>query len=93
MHSKQQLGYWADAMLAQCYSSTGADVDRLKGVVKWLNSATGYAFIGLDDDRDLFVHFTGIASEEYESLQKGDTVEFEIAQGPKGLQAVNVKIS
>ena len=77
------------------YSATlpqGLNVDRLKGAIKWLNSATGYAFIGLDDDRDLFVHFTGIASEGYECLQKGDTVEFEIAEGPKGLQAVKVKI-
>ena len=68
-------------------------MDRLKGIVKWFNSGTGYAFIGLDNDRDLFLHFSGIASEGFESLQKGDTVEFEIAEGPKGLQAVNVKVS
>lgn len=65
-------------------------MERLKGVVKWFNSAKGYGFIGRDNDKDLFVHFSGIQSEGYKSLQEGDTVEFEIAQGPKGLQAVNV---
>ena len=68
-------------------------MDRLKGVVRGFYSSTGYGFIGLDNDRDLFVHFSGNASDGYERLQEGDTVEFEIAQGPKGLQAVNVKIS
>ena len=70
-----------------------ANVERLKGVVKWFNNGTGYGFIGRDDGTDLFVHFSAIRSEGYESLQEGDKVEFEIAQGPNGLQAVNVKVS
>jgi cold shock protein len=67
-----------------------ADVERLIGVIKWFNNSTGYGFIGRDDGTDLFVHFS---AEGYKDLQEGDRVEFEIAQGPKGLQAVNVKIS
>ena len=69
-------------------------MECLKGVVKWFNSAKGYGFIGRDNDTDLFVHFSGIQSEGYKSLQEGDTVEFEMGEGPKGLQAINiVKVS
>ncbi len=73
--------------------SQEVDVERLRGVVKWFNSSTGYGFIGRDDGTDLFVHFSGVEFERYETLQEGDLVQFDIAQGPKGLQAVNVKIS
>ena len=65
-------------------------MERLKGVVKWFNSAKGYGFIGRENEKDLFVHFSGIQSEGYKALQEGDTVEFEIGEGPKGPQAVNV---
>ena len=68
-------------------------MERLKGVVKWFNSAKGYGFIGRENEKDLFVHFSGIKSEGYKTLQESDTVEFEIAQGPNGLQAVDVKVS
>ena len=70
--------------------SKGADVDRLKGTVKWFNNAKGYGFIGRDDGPDVFVHYSAISSEGYKSLQEGDQVEFEIAQGQKGPQAANV---
>jgi CspA family cold shock protein len=65
-------------------------VDRLKGKVKWFNNAKGYGFIGRDDGPDVFVHYSSIQSEGYKSLQEGDDVEFEIAQGQKGPQAENV---
>ncbi|HEX8817675.1 MAG TPA: cold shock domain-containing protein [Terriglobales bacterium] len=65
-------------------------MERLKGVVKWFNNAKGYGFIGRDDGADVFVHYSAITSEGYKSLQEGDQVEFEIAQGPKGPQAANV---
>jgi CspA family cold shock protein len=65
-------------------------VARLKGKVKWFNNAKGYGFIGREDGPDVFVHYSSIQSEGYKSLQEGDDVEFEIAQGQKGPQAENV---
>jgi len=63
----------------------------VQGVVKWFNNTKGYGFIGHDDGPDIFVHYSGIVAEGYKTLDEGDTVEFEIAQGPKGPQAANVK--
>jgi CspA family cold shock protein len=68
----------------------GANVERLKGTVKWFNNAKGYGFIGRDDGPDVFVHYSAITAEGYKSLQEGDVVEFEITQGQKGPQAANV---
>jgi cold shock protein len=65
-------------------------VERLKGTVKWFNNAKGYGFIGREGGPDVFVHYSAITAEGYKSLQEGDQVEFEIAQGPKGPQAANV---
>lgn len=65
-------------------------MERLKGTVKWFNNAKGYGFIGRDSGADVFVHYSAITSDGYKSLQEGDPVEFEIAQGPKGPQAANV---
>jgi len=65
-------------------------VERLKGTVKWFNSAKGYGFIGRDSGPDLFVHYSAVTSDGYKSLQEGDKVEFEITQGPRGPQAANV---
>lgn len=65
-------------------------MSRLKGTVKWFNNAKGFGFIGRDGGPDVFVHYTAITSEGYKSLQEGDQVEFEIAEGQKGPQASNV---
>ena len=66
-------------------------MERLKGTVKWFNNAKGYGFIGRDDGApDVFVHYSAITAEGYKSLQEGDVVECEIAQGQKGPQAANV---
>jgi CspA family cold shock protein len=65
-------------------------VERIKGKVKWFNNAKGYGFIGRDDGADVFVHFSSIVSDGYKSLQEGDDVEFDIAQGEKGPQADKV---
>ena len=70
--------------------STGGDVERLKGTVKWFNNAKGYGFIGRDTGPDVFVHYSAISSDGYKSLQEGDPVEFEIVDGQKGPQAANV---
>lgn len=62
-----------------------------KGIVKWFNSDKGYGFISRETGPDLFVHYSSISGEGYRSLTEGDAVEFEVVQGPKGLQAANVK--
>jgi CspA family cold shock protein len=61
-----------------------------KGTVKWFNNAKGYGFITRENGEDLFVHFKSIIGEGYKSLKQGETVQFEVEQGTKGLQAVNV---
>jgi len=59
--------------------------------VKWFNDAKGFGFITRENGPDLFVHHTEIKVEGFRSLSEGQRVEFEIAQGPKGLQAKNVR--
>ena len=63
---------------------------REKGIVKWFNGAKGYGFIQRNTGEDVFVHFSAIQSEGYRSLNEGESVEFELQQGPKGLNAVEV---
>ena len=65
-------------------------VVREKGVVKWFNAAKGYGFIQRSSGDDVFVHFSAIQANGYRSLDEGAEVEFEVKQGPKGLQAENV---
>lgn len=61
-----------------------------KGTVKWFNSSKGYGFINREEGEDVFVHFKAIVGDGYKTLEEGDQVEFEVEQGPKGLQATNV---
>mgnify|MGYP001586195080 FL=1 len=60
------------------------------GKVKWFNNSKGYGFIQQEDGTDIFVHFSAIKGEGYKTLEEGQAVQFEITQGPKGLQAANV---
>lgn len=60
------------------------------GKVKWFSAQKGYGFIECEDGQDVFVHFSAIKSEGYKSLEEGQKVQFEIAQGEKGPQAKDV---
>jgi CspA family cold shock protein len=59
--------------------------------VKWFNDAKGFGFITRENGPDVFVHHTAIQMEGFRSLSEGDQVEFDVVQGPKGLQAANVR--
>lgn len=62
------------------------------GTVKWFNSEKGYGFVTPDDgSADVFAHFSAIQSNGYRTLEEGQKVEFDTAQGPKGLQAENIR--
>ena len=63
-----------------------------KGRVKWFNEKKGYGFISREDGNDVFVHFSAIKRDGFKSLYEGDEVEFEVSEGPKGLQATNVVV-
>jgi cold shock protein len=65
-------------------------VNMQKGTVKWFNNSKGYGFITVEPGRDVFVHHSSIQGAGYKSLNEGQQVEFEVRQGPKGEQAVNV---
>ncbi len=64
---------------------------RLTGKVKWFNEAKGFGFIQQDDGPDVFVHYSNIMGRGFKTLKENDEVEFEVNEGPKGLQAVNVE--
>ncbi len=61
------------------------------GTVKWFNDAKGYGFISQEGGEDVFVHHTAIQMDGFRTLKEGERVEFDVTQGPKGLQAANVR--
>ena len=61
-----------------------------KGTVKWFNNQKGFGFISDEQGNDVFVHYSGIQSNGFQSLEEGQEVEFEVIEGQKGPQAVNV---
>jgi len=63
-----------------------------QGTVKWFNDSKGYGFISRQSGDDVFVHFSAINANGFRSLKEGQSVEFEVKQGPKGFQAENVVI-
>ena len=64
--------------------------ERIQGTVKWFNAGKGFGFISREGGDDVFVHHSAILAEGYRSLEEGQRVEFEVVQGPKGLQAASV---
>ena len=60
------------------------------GTVKWFNAQKGYGFITTEEGKDVFVHYSGIVEEGFKSLDEGQSVQFDLTQGQKGDQAVNV---
>jgi cold shock protein len=77
-------------VVLQSFMLNGRSQRMEKGTVKWFNNAKGYGFITRENGEDLFVHFKSIVGEGYKSLKQGETVQFDVEQGTKGLQAVNV---
>ncbi len=64
-----------------------------QGTVKWFNAEKGYGFIAVDGSDDVFVHYSAIQSDGYRTLEENQRVEFDVVQGPKGVQADNVHIA
>ena len=64
--------------------------EKEQGTVKWFNNAKGYGFIQRSSGDDVFVHHSAIQAEGFKSLAEGESVEFTVTKGPKGLQAENV---
>jgi CspA family cold shock protein len=64
----------------------------MKGKVKWFDSTKGYGFIQAEDGTEVFVHYTGIQKEGYRVLDAGQEVEFEVTEGKKGPQAIEVDV-
>ena len=71
-------------------SESESESGILKGVVKWFNDAKCFGFIQHTSGRDVFVHYSVISSDGFKTLKDGETVEYELKEGPKGLQASKV---
>jgi cold shock protein len=76
----------------QHLENRSARVAREQGVVKWFNAAKGYGFIQRQTGEDVFVHYSAIQMDGYKNLTEGQSVEFEVRQGPKGFQADKVTL-
>lgn len=61
-----------------------------KGTVKWFNNQKGYGFICNEEGNDIFVHYTGLNMEGFKTVKEGEEVEFDVIEGEKGIQAINV---
>ena len=66
--------------------------ERTTGTVKWFNGDKGYGFIARETGPDVFVHHSAIRGEGFRNLEEGQSVEFNVEQGPKGLQATDVAV-
>ena len=66
--------------------------ERVTGTVKWFNGSKGYGFITREEGEDVFVHYSAIEGQGFRNLEEGQSVEFNVEQGQKGLQASNVTV-
>ncbi len=66
--------------------------ERAKGTVKWFDGAKGFGFIQREEGTDLFVHFSAVRGDGFRNLEEGQSVEFNVEQGRKGLQATDVTV-
>ena len=64
--------------------------ERKIGVVKWFNDRKGFGFIRVDEEQDVFVHYSALQGEGFKTLREGESVEFDLVEGAKGPQAANV---
>ena len=64
----------------------------MKGQVKWFDSKKGYGFITGEDGKEVFVHYSGIVKDGFKALNEKQEVEYELGEGSKGIQAINVKV-
>ena len=67
-------------------------LEKVQGTVKWFNGAKGYGFLEREGADDVFVHYSAIIGDGYKSLEEGQSVEFTIEEGEKGLQAKDVRV-
>jgi CspA family cold shock protein len=67
--------------------------DKIQGTVKWFDSSKGFGFIERPEGKDVFVHFSAIIGDGFLNLEEGQSVEFNVVQGPKGPQAQDVVLS
>ena len=63
-----------------------------KGIVKWFNNQKGYGFISDENGGDVFVHYSGIQMEGFKSIEEGQAVQYDVVEGAKGPQAINVVV-
>jgi CspA family cold shock protein len=91
IESKVVTVYQYSGMFPDKNKTARSEQEMTKGKVKWFNDSKGFGFLEQEGGDDVFCHFSAITGEGFKSLQEGDSVEFEVVKGPKGLQAENVR--
>ena len=75
-----------------CLTKLNNLITTMNGKVKWFDPKKGYGFIIAEDGSEIFVHYTGIVKEGFKALNEGQLVTYEVGEGDKGVQAVNVQL-
>lgn len=90
MHVAEFIYRIYSALHVSNFISSFGGIIMNKGTVKWFNNQKGYGFISDENGNDVFVHYSGLNMEGFKSLEEGAAVEYEVVDGAKGPQAVNV---